>query len=362
MSRPPVSPWLCAVLLTLSGVAHAADGHGGGHGDAHASTPKASAKVTRTEPAPKPEAVAERPAAAGVSMTELRDLIDQKIAEVRSKNEPAAVVRVSPRPAPAPARAKPKAAPAHGADAHGNTAQAVAAASAHRAGSHGHDVHWAYSGDTGPESWGRLKPEFQQCMLGKRQSPIDIRDGIKVQLEPIQFDYRATPFRVIDNGHTVQVNLDPGNSITVLGRRYELLQFHFHRPSEERVNGRQFEMVAHLVHKDVDGKLAVVAVLMDQGKQHPMVQLVWNSLPLEKGYEQYAPVMMDVSLMLPEDRQYFTYMGSLTTPPCSEGVLWMVLKQPAQMSREQIGVFSRLYPMNARPIQAASGRMIKEGQ
>ncbi len=226
----------------------------------------------------------------------------------------------------------------------------------------GHDLHWEYNGAAGPQSWGQLKPEFQACSTGKRQSPIDIRDGIKVQLEPIQFDYRATPFRVIDNGHTVQVNLDPGNSITVSGRRYELVQFHFHRPSEERINGKQYEMVAHLVHKDAQGKLAVVAVLLDQGKEHPMVQLVWNSLPLEKSLEQASPVMLDMNLMLPEQRQYYTYMGSLTTPPCTEGVLWLVLKQPATLSPYQLSVFSRLYANNARPVQSASGRMIKEGQ
>jgi carbonic anhydrase len=167
---------------------------------------------------------------------------------------------------------------------------------------------------------------------------------------------------VIDNGHTVQVNMDPGNSITVQGRRYDLVQFHFHRPSEERINGRQFEMVAHLVHKDPEGRLAVVAVLLDLGSAHPVVQQVWNSLPLEKNIEQYAPTMVDLNMLLPEQRQYYTYMGSLTTPPCSEGVLWMVLKQPATISRDQISIFSRLYPMNARPIQSGSGRLIKDGQ
>ena len=199
-------------------------------------------------------------------------------------------------------------------------------------------------------------------MLGQRRSPIDIREGIPGQLDPIQFDYRVSGFKVIDNGHTIQANVEPGNSITVLGRRYELLQFHFHRPSEERINGKQFDMVAHLVHKDVEGKLAVIAVLIDQGNQHPMMQLVWNALPLEKGMEQASSVPIDLNLILPERKQYFTYMGSLTTPPCSEGVLWMVMKQPAQMSREQIAIFSKMYPMNARPIQSAQGRMIKDGQ
>ncbi len=344
---------ILALSLSLALSVQASEGHG------EAPAAKAVKATKDVKPAAKAESEPDKAASSagvappsGVSMVQLRDLIDQKITEVRAKQEGPAVVRVSPRPP------RTRKAPA----ATGNSAQATAAAQAHRAGAEGHDVHWAYGGDTGPENWGLLKPEFKSCMLGKRQSPIDIRDGIAVQLEPIQFDYRPTPFKVLDNGHTVQVNLEPGNSITVLGQRYELLQFHFHRPSEERINGRQYPMVAHLVHKDAEGKLAVVAILMDQGVAHPMVQLVWNSLPLEKGMEQRSPVMMDMNLMLPTERLYYTYMGSLTTPPCTEGVLWMVMKQPATLSREQMGVFARLYPMNARPIQPAAGRMIKEGQ
>ncbi len=220
--------------------------------------------------------------------------------------------------------------------------------------------HWSYQGDAGPQSWGKLKPEFAKCASGERQSPIDIRDGMKLQLDPVQFEYRPSSFRVIDNGHTVQVNVAGGNTIEVMGRRYSLVQFHFHRPSEERIDGRQFEMVAHLVHKDMEGRLAVVAVLFDQGSAHPLVQTVWNNLPLEKGEEIPARAMLDMNALLPAERNYFTYMGSLTTPPCSEGVLWMVMKQPVQISPEQIGIFARLYPMNARPIQSASGRIIKE--
>ena len=224
----------------------------------------------------------------------------------------------------------------------------------------GHAPHWDYKGDAGPESWGRLKAEFSQCSVGTRQSPIDIRDGIKVQLDSVQFDYKPSGFRVVDNGHTVQVNVAGGNSIEVIGRRYDLVQFHFHRPSEERINGRQFDMVAHLVHKDPEGRLAVVAVLLDRGSAHPVVQTIWNNLPLEKGEEVAARPMLDVAALLPTDRSYFTYMGSLTTPPCSEGVLWMVMKNPVPISTDQIAVFSRLYPMNARPIQSVSGRLIKE--
>jgi carbonic anhydrase len=219
---------------------------------------------------------------------------------------------------------------------------------------------WSYQGEGGPEQWAEMKPEFATCSSGKRQSPIDIRDGISVQLDPVQFDYKPSNFRVIDNGHTVQVNVAPGNSIEVMGRRFELVQFHFHRPSEERINGRQFDMVVHLVHKDLEGKLAVVAVLLDRGSVQPIVQTVWNNLPLEKGEELPAKALLDLNNLLPSERGYFTYMGSLTTPPCSEGVLWMVMKQPVPISSEQIDIFARLYPMNARPVQSASGRLIKE--
>lgn len=219
--------------------------------------------------------------------------------------------------------------------------------------------HWSYHGEGGPEHWGHMKSEYALCSSGKRQSPIDIRDQIAVQLDPVQFDYKPSAFRVIDNGHTVQVNVAPGNSIEVMGRRYELQQFHFHRPSEERINGRQFDMVAHLVHKDLEGKLAVVAVLLDRGSAQPVVQQVWNNLPLEKNEELAAKSSIDLNGLLPAERGYFTYMGSLTTPPCSEGVLWMVMKNPVSIAPNQIDIFSRLYPMNARPVQAAAGRMIK---
>lgn len=230
-------------------------------------------------------------------------------------------------------------------------------APAHAAAAH---AHWGYAGEGAPERWAELSPENRQCAIGTRQSPIDIREGIKVELEKINFDYRPSGFAVLDNGHTVQVNVAPGNALQVMGRRFELLQFHFHRPSEERINGRQYDMVAHLVHKDADGKLAVVAVLLERGRDQALIQTIWNNLPLEKGEPLTAPGLLDLNQLLPEDRSYFTYMGSLTTPPCSEGVLWMVMRAPVQLSAGQIAIFSRLYPMNARPIQAGSGRLIKE--
>lgn len=221
-------------------------------------------------------------------------------------------------------------------------------------------AHWSYEGEGAPIRWGKLNPDWAKCDLGTRQSPIDIRDGIRVELEPIVFDYKPARFNVLDNGHTVQVNLGGGNHITVMGKMYELVQFHFHRPSEERINGRASDMVVHLVHKDADGKLAVVAVLLMGGNPNGLVQTIWNNLPLERNDPVVPASLIDMNQLLPERREYYTYMGSLTTPPCSEGVLWMVMKQPVQLSADQIAIFSRLYPMNARPIQAGSGRLIKE--
>ena len=223
-------------------------------------------------------------------------------------------------------------------------------------------LHWGYEGAAGPENWSKLDPEFSVCSNGKRQSPIDIRDGIKVDQEPILFDYKPTYFRIVDNGHTVQITYGAGSHITIMGRTYDLMQFHFHHPAEERINGKGFAMVAHLVHRDMEGHLAVVAVLLEAGQANSFIQTLWNNLPLEQN-EDYSPrIAIQASDLLPATRDYISYIGSLTTPPCTEGVLWLVMKQPVQLSAEQIDVFSRFYPNNARPVQAASGRIIKESR
>lgn len=220
--------------------------------------------------------------------------------------------------------------------------------------------HWDYEGEFGPENWGKINPAWAACGKGNRQSPIDIRDGMKVNLDEIDFDYRPSTFSEIDNGHTVQVNVGRGNFINLGPERYELVQFHFHRPSEERINGKGTEMVIHLVHRDGKGRLAVVAVLLERGKGNEAIQTVWNNIPLEKGQLGSPGIELDPFEMLPNRREYYTYMGSLTTPPCTENVLWLVMKQPMTASPAQMALFSRLYPLNARPLQENQGRMIKE--
>ena len=226
---------------------------------------------------------------------------------------------------------------------------------------HAH-IHWDYEGAGGPDNWSKLDPKNKVCAIGERQSPIDIKEGIKVDLEPIKFNYRPSTFRIVDNGHTIQVEVGE-SSISLTGKTYELVQFHFHRPSEEKVNGQRFDMVAHLVHRADDGQLAVVAVLLERGQENAFIQTLWNNMPLEKNLPVAPPAtQVDLNTLLPATRNYYTYMGSLTTPPCSEGVLWLVMKQPVQVSPDQINIFSRLYKNNARPIQPAGGRLIKEGR
>jgi carbonic anhydrase len=320
-----------------------------------AALPAAASEATHAKPPPARAASAAAPAD---PLEHLRDRLAEKLGAVTPPSASPNVVRVVSKPSlhdPGDVVYTPR--------REGQATAAARRSSAPPPAGHGGasaQPHWAYGGDLGPQAWGGLRPNFSTCANGKRQSPIDIRDGFAVELEPPIFEYRASAFRVIDNGHTVQVNVDAGNSLLIRGRRYELQQFHFHRPSEERIEGRAFDMSAHLVHRDADGHLAVVAVLLERGSAQPLVQTVWNHLPLEKHEEFAAGVPIDLGQLLPEDRRYYTYMGSLTTPPCSEGVLWVVMRQPVGLSPEQIAIFSRLYPMNARPVQSAAGRVIKQ--
>lgn len=237
---------------------------------------------------------------------------------------------------------------------------AAAAAAAVAAAAPKISNHWDYEGEFGPENWGKINPAWSQCGAGKRQSPIDIRDGMKVNLDEIDFNYRPSDYSEVDNGKTVQVNLARGNFMTIGNQSYELVQFHFHRPSEEKINGKGTEMVIHLEHRGPGGKLAIVAVLLERGKANDAIQTVWNNIPLEKNQLVAPGEPLDPMELLPERREYYTYMGSQTTPPCTENVLWLVMKQPMTASPAQMALFSRLYPLNARPVQESEGRMVKE--
>jgi carbonic anhydrase len=231
---------------------------------------------------------------------------------------------------------------------------------------HSHsDVHWSYSGKTGPQSWSELQPEFSTCATGQRQSPINIDDVYTLQgpAEALQFNYQPSNAAVVNNGHTIQVNLQGSNTLTVRGTTYTLVQFHFHTPSEEQVNYRNYAMVVHLVHRSAEGQLAVVAVLLEPGVASPLINKVWTYMPLDVNDTVRTPAgLIDLNELLPKDQRYYQFMGSLTTPPCTEGVLWMVLKQPMQISPAQLRLFQQLYPNNARPVQPLNNRPIRSAQ
>ena len=221
--------------------------------------------------------------------------------------------------------------------------------------------HWSYTGEGAPAKWPHLQKDYATCGIGKAQSPIDIKTSTAraSDLPAIAFDYKPVPLRIIDNGHTVQVNYAPGSSITVDGKRYELAQFHFHKPSEEKIDGKSFDMVAHLVHKDAQGQLAVVAVPLKAGDGNALVATLWKNLPKEKEKEAMVDtVQIDANGLLPASRAYYTFQGSLTTPPCSEGVRWFVLKTPTTVSKGEVAAFGKLYPANARPVQPLNGREV----
>lgn len=222
--------------------------------------------------------------------------------------------------------------------------------------------HWSYTGkQTGPANWGRMNPSYSQCSEGRNQSPIDVVGAIPQAISPLKFSYGLSKLGIVNNGHTIQVNVDSGSWLDALGEQYELKQFHFHTPSEELINGKQFPLVAHLVHKSEAGQLAVIAVLFKEGKENPLLDHIWPRLPEEHGETRsYEGRMISPASILPTNLKYYTLTGSLTTPPCSEGVRWLILKTPVELSKAQLARFRKEFPLNARPTQPINGREIIE--
>jgi carbonic anhydrase len=221
---------------------------------------------------------------------------------------------------------------------------------------------WSYAGPTGPARWGKLHKSFALCAQGTAQSPIDIPDAAarKGDLPPILFNYKPSPLKIVDDGHTIRVDYAPGSWITVAGARYELVEFRFHKPGEHRIDGKSRDMDVQLVHKDKDGTLAVIAIGLEQGTENPLLKTLWSHVPQVKGKANAVDaVKISASGLLPQKKDYYTFAGSLTTPPCTEGVAWYVLKTPVQASAEQIARFARIYPMNARPVQPLNDRDIQ---
>ena len=229
-------------------------------------------------------------------------------------------------------------------------------------------THWTYEGATGAEHWGDLDPKYAACKVGKEQSPIDIRNTEKAELPALRFEYKSSPLRyLINNGYTIRVNYhdapESGSFLIVEGKRYHLTQFHFHRPSEEYIHGKPYDMEVHLMHEASDGKVAGVTILLKEGRANATIQQLWDHMPKTEGKEQeIGGVEVNPGDLLPHDAAYYRYMGSLTAPPCSEDVTWFVLKTPVDISAEEINAFAKLYPHDVRPLQSLNGRVVKASQ
>jgi carbonic anhydrase len=223
---------------------------------------------------------------------------------------------------------------------------------------------WDYQGSTGPEHWGDLDPDYSACRTGRKQSPIDIRQASKATLPAVQFEYHTGPLKIVNNGHTaVRVDYAAGNGeyLLLAGKRFELTQFHFHHPSEEYIHGKPLPLDIHLMHKSVDGEVVGVAVLITVGASNTAIDQLWKYMPQSNdGPHEIGGVEFDPSGLLPASSAYYTYDGSQTAPPCTEGVTWIVLKSPISISAKALRQFSKLYPHNVRPPQPLNGRGVKE--
>ena len=235
---------------------------------------------------------------------------------------------------------------------------------------------WEYEGAKGSDHWSELDPAYAPCKAGREQSPIDIEASEKAALPVLRFESRSGPLKyLVNNGYTIRVNYHDaagtGNLLIVGDKTYQLTQFHFHHPSEEYIHGKAYDMVVHLMYQSSDGKAAGVAVLLKAGKGNETIQRIWEHMPTTESkvlpdfshQEEMIPgVEINPAGLLPNDVSYYTYMGSVTAPPCTEGVRWFVLKTPVDISPEQIGAFGKLYPHDVRPIQPLNGRVVKESQ
>jgi len=218
--------------------------------------------------------------------------------------------------------------------------------------------HWEYTGEAGAGNWAKLSPDFAAC-AGKNQSPINLTGFIEAQLKPIAFSYKAGSTEILNNGHTVQVNAAAGSSIQVDGVQFELKQFHFHAPSENLIKGKSYPLEAHLVHADTNGNLAVVAVMFNEGKASQALEKAWAQMPKKAGEKVSLAAKLSALEILPKKRDYYRFNGSLTTPPCSEGVRWLVMKHPLTASKAQIEEFAHvMHHPNNRPVQAANARPV----
>ena len=223
----------------------------------------------------------------------------------------------------------------------------------------GLDTRWGYTGDIGPSTWGSLSEAFETCRDGREQSPIDIVGSRSRDLPEVEFSYEEGPLSILNNGHTIEIEYDEGSAITVDGRRFGLAQFHFHAPSEHQVDGTGFAAEIHLVHRDANDEIAVVGLLVEPGAENQALASAWEHLPAkESEAEPVEAEVVDAERLLPRDRTYYSYTGSLTTPPCTEQVTWLIMTEPIQMSGDQLDALTEIVQMNNRPPQPLGERRI----
>jgi carbonic anhydrase len=220
-------------------------------------------------------------------------------------------------------------------------------------------LEWGYSGAEGPSNWGDISPEFAACKAGKEQSPINLENASEASLPKIQFTYDDTPFNIVNNGHTIKINYKPGSRITIRNKDYELLQFHFHAPSEHTLNGKSYPMEVHLAHQSADGEYAVLGIFIEEGKENEFINVLWSNIPQSGEQNTVSGVEVNASALPPQNKSYYHYDGSFTTPPCTEGVSWNVFATPIEASKEQIANFTSFYNGNARPVQPLNNRKLE---
>ena len=218
--------------------------------------------------------------------------------------------------------------------------------------------HWSYGGEGGPDQWGQLSPEYAACRLGKEQSPVDLRGAIPAALPDPATAWKTIPLKVLNNGHTIQVDGVEGGTLILDGISYELLQFHFHHPSEHLIDGKPAAMEIHFVHKSQDGNLAVLGVMVVEGMPNPVLETIWSVMPTTPGETVTGAGLIDFRPLLPADPTTYRYAGSLTTPPCSEVVQWVVYRKAITASDVQIRRFATMFPNNARPVQPLGRRKL----
>lgn len=222
-----------------------------------------------------------------------------------------------------------------------------------------HVSHWGYSGQEGPEFWGSLSSKNSACSAGVNQSPVNLTDFIESDLASLKMEYKSEASSIINNGHTIQVNYQPGSVLTVNEHSYELKQFHFHSPSENQIDGKSYPLEAHFVHADEKGNLAVVAVMFEENKENKTLKEIWALMPDKTDEENKNISNILIEGVLPSNREYYRFNGSLTTPPCSEGVLWLVMKETVSVGKGQIEHFGHTIELpNNRPVQGINSRAI----